>query len=57
MKLAQVNAESRQFCSNCDQGVYTCDECDEYIDEDDEIYCDERKAKNKHYCFDCGKYK
>jgi len=47
--------QTELICAYCNETVYTCDECGEYIDVGQEIYCDNRYAIIKHYCLDCAK--
>lgn len=41
MKKAFAESSSELECSNCGNDIYTCDGCDDYFDDTEEIYCDE----------------
>ena len=51
-KLIETAAEQSQIviCENCEENIYQCDRCREYLIPGMKIYCDE---DGKHYCPDC----
>ena len=43
-------------CKNCQEEIYQCDDCGEYLDDTifSLIFCE---TTGKHYCMECGENK
>lgn len=51
IKSKAVYPQASLECSECNEEVYTCEDCGSYLEEG-EIYCGE--DYNIHYCKTCG---
>lgn len=56
MPESTVIARMQMICSECGEDVYTCDECGDYFDEGDDIYCYENENSEGmlHRHKECG---
>ena len=52
---AVAQATSELECSECGDDVYQCDSCQDYFEDEEDIYCDEEVGD--HYCELCKENK
>ncbi len=54
--MFRAKAKENVTCNNCSEVIDSCDDCNTWFDDDEDIFCDEIHS---HFCKKCGgpKYK
>lgn len=50
MKPTKTEVRQELICKECQELVYTCDSCNCYFDDEEEIFCN----SGEHFCRTCG---